>query len=141
MLKPTLDAEWECTQMLDVNPDTVCRLIALARVFHAKEAVVIPEQPTSPSDDWAMQVLADHADDEVFLEFKSIIDDLEPDQQQQVVALLWLGRGDGTLEDWAELLEQAQDDWNPRTAEYLIAHPFLADHLLEALDMHGYECE
>lgn len=127
--------------MLDVNPETVCRLITLARVFHAKEAVVIPEQPTSPSDDWAMQILADHADDEVFLEFKSIIDDLEPDQQQQVVALLWLGRGDGTLEDWPELLEQAQDDWNPSTAEYLIAHPFLADHLLEALDMQGYACE
>ncbi|WP_324731992.1 hypothetical protein [Pseudomonas paeninsulae] len=35
---------------------------------------------SSPGADWAMQVLADHADDEVFLEFKSIIDDLEPDQ-------------------------------------------------------------
>ncbi|WP_218190326.1 DUF3775 domain-containing protein [Pseudomonas sp. CC6-YY-74] len=128
-------------QMLDVNPDTVCRLIALAQVFHAQEAVVIPEQPTSPGADWAMQVFADHADDEVCLEFKSSIDDLEPEQLQQVVALLWLGRGDGTLEDWPELLEQAQDDWNPSTAEYLIAHPFLADPLREALAMQGYDCE
>ncbi|SDG59149.1 Protein of unknown function [Pseudomonas benzenivorans] len=127
--------------MLNVNSETVCRLIALARVFHAKEAVSIPQEPTSPSDDWALQVLADHEDDEVFQEFKSIIDDLEPDQQQQIVALLWLGRGDGPLEDWAALLEQAADDWNERTAEYLIAHPYLADHLLEALDLHGYSCD
>ena len=77
----------------------------------------------------------------VFLEFKSIVDDLEPDQQQQVVALLWLGRDGGTLEDWPELLEQAQDGWNPSAAEYLIAHPFLADHQLQALDMLGYACE
>jgi len=127
--------------MLDINPETVCRLIALARVFHAKEAVVIPEQPTSPSDDWAMQVLADHADDDAFLEFKSIIEDLEPDQQQQVVALFWLGRGDGALEDWAALLEQAEEDWNESTAEYLIAHPYLADYLQDALDMQGYSCD
>lgn len=127
--------------MLNVNPETVCRLIALAHVFHAKEAVVIPQEPTSPSDDWALQVLADHGDDEVFQEFESIIDDLEPDQQQQVVALLWLGRGDAGLDDWAALLEQASDAWNERTAEYLIAHPFLADHLLEGLDLHGYSCE
>lgn len=127
--------------MLDVNPETVCRLIALARAFHAKDVVVIPQDPTSPSDDWALQVLADHADDELFLEFESIIADLEPDQQQQIVALLWLGRGDGTLEDWAALLEQARDQWNPRTAEYLIAHPYLADFLQEALDMQGYSCD
>ncbi|MEX6501434.1 DUF3775 domain-containing protein [Pseudomonas zhanjiangensis] len=127
--------------MLNVNPDTVCRLIALAHVFHAKEAVVIPEEPTSPSDDWARQVLADHADDEVFQEFRSIIEDLEPDQQQEVVALLWLGRGDAALDDWAGLLVQARDDWNPRTAEYLIAHPFLAEHLQEGLDLHGYACD
>lgn len=124
-------------QMLDVNPDTVCRLITLAQVFHAQEAVVIPEQPTSPGADWAMLGLVDHADDEVFLGFRSSIDDLEPDQLQQVVALLWLGRGDGTLEGWPELFEQAQDDWNPSAAEYLIAHPFLADPLREALAMRG----
>ncbi|NQD92459.1 DUF3775 domain-containing protein [Pseudomonas sp. CrR25] len=127
--------------MLNVNPEIVCRLIALARVFHAKEAVVIPEQPTSPSDDWAMQVLADHADDDAFREFKSIVDDLEPDQQQQVVALFWLGRGDGALEDWGALLEQAEEDWNESTAEYLIAHPYLADYLQEALDLQGYSCD
>ncbi|PAU60819.1 hypothetical protein BZL41_15085 [Pseudomonas sp. PIC25] len=127
--------------MLDVNPDTVCRLIALARAFHAKDVVVFPQEPTSPSDDWALQVLADHADDEVFQEFKSIIEDLEPDQQQQVVALLWLGRGDGDLEDWTALLQEARESWNTRTAEYLIAHPYLAEHLTDALDLQGYECE
>lgn len=127
--------------MLDVNPETVCRLIVLARVFHAKEAVVIPQEPSSPSDDWALQVLADHADDELFLEFESIIADLEPDQQQQVVALLWLGRGDGTLEDWETLLEQAREQWNTRTAEYLIAHPYLADFLQEGLELQGYSCD
>ena len=126
--------------MLDVNPDTVCRLIDLAREFHAQEAVVIPEEPGSPADDWPGNMLAAHADDATLDEFRSIIDDLEPDQQQQVVGLLWIGRGDYGLEEWSDVLEQAADAWNERTAEYLIAHPLLPDYLAEGLDMHGYSC-
>ncbi|WP_435605491.1 DUF3775 domain-containing protein [Pseudomonas knackmussii] len=127
--------------MLDVNPDTVRRLIELARAFHAKEEVVIPEEPDSPSDDWALQSLADHAGDEVFEEFRSIVEDLEPDQQQQVVALFWLGRGDADPLDWQALLRQARDSWNRRTAEYLIVHPFLAEHLTDGLEALGYSDE
>lgn len=124
--------------MITVNPETVARLMDLARTFHAKEQVVIPQEPNSPSDDWALQALADHAGDEYYAEFESIIDDLEPDQQQEVVALMWLGRGDGTLEEWDDLLKQATEQWNPRTADYLIAHPFLAEYLREGLDLWGY---
>lgn len=127
--------------MIDVNPDTVCRLIDLAREFHAQEAVVIPEEPGSPSDDWTGNMLAAHAGDATLDEFRSIIDDLEPDQQQQVVGLLWLGRGDYTLEEWDEILEGAADAWNERTADYLITHPLLPDYLTEGLDAHGYRCD
>lgn len=127
--------------MITVNPETIARLMDLARTFHAKEQVVIPQEPNSPSDDWALQALADHEGDEYYSEFESIIDDLEPDQQQEVVALMWLGRGDGTLEEWDDLLKQAGEQWNTRTADYLIAHPFLAEHLREGLDLHGYESD
>jgi hypothetical protein len=48
--------------MLELNPETVCFLINKAKEFHAKEEVVIPDEPLSPSEDWARQVLADHAE-------------------------------------------------------------------------------
>lgn len=127
--------------MLSVNPQTIARLIALSRAFHAKEEVVIHQEPNSPSDDWALQALASHEEDEFYGEFVSIVDDLEPDQQQEVVALLWLGRGDGTAEEWDDLLQQAAEQWNPRTADYLLAHPLLSEHLREGLDLLGYEEE
>ena len=47
--------------MLNINPETVCFIIQRARQFHVKEQVVIPEIPNSPADDWALQMLADHA--------------------------------------------------------------------------------
>lgn len=127
--------------MLDVNPDSVCRLIALAREFHAQEAVVIPDDPGSPDDDWPLQILASHTGDATLGEFRSIVEDLDPDQQQQVVALLWLGRGDYALDEWEDALSYAADAWNKFTADYLIAHPMLADHLEDGLDLHGYRCD
>ena len=127
--------------MLDINPEIVCRLIQLAREFHAQEQVVIPESRSNPSGDWATQTLASHIDDMTFQEFKSIIEDLEPVQQIQVVALLWIGRGDYDVEEWDDVLEQAQDDWTPKTAEYLVVHPLLSTYLQEGLDMLGYSCD
>ena len=126
--------------MLSTGSDTVCRLIYLAREFHAQEAVTIPEEPGNPSGDWAVQMLASHADDASFQEFKAIIEDLEPDQQQEVVALLWLGRGDYSKPEWRDALAQAADSWNLNTAEYLIAHPLLPDYLEQGLDLFGYSC-
>jgi len=127
--------------MLNLNPDTVCFLISQARVFHSKEDVVIPEIPDSPSEDWALQALAAHSGDNVFQEFKSTIDDLEPDQQQEVVALMWLGRDEFSVDEWEAAREEARNSWTENTAEYLIGHPQLSDYLLEGLDLLGYSCD
>jgi hypothetical protein len=127
--------------MVDVNPDTVRRLIALARAVHAKEAVVIPEDASNPSGDWGAQVLASHADDLSAAEFLSIVEDLEPDQQQQLVAMMWLGRGDFVADEWDAAVEQAEDMWREGTGDYLLSHPLLSDELEAALEELGYEAE
>jgi hypothetical protein len=127
--------------MLDLNPDIVCAVIAAAREFQAKEAVVIPEREFAPSDDWALQVLADHADDLTFAEVKGSIDDLEPDQQVELVALMWLGRGDFDTSEWEEAVSEARDSYTERTAEYLLATPLVADYLEEGLYQLGHRCQ
>ena len=76
-----------------------------------------------------------------FLEFKAIVDDLEPDQQASLVALMWLGRGDYSDEDWDDALADAEARWTEQTAEYLIARPLVADFLEEGLAILGYSCE
>lgn len=126
--------------MLNINPENICFLINKAREFHAKEDVVIPEELGSPSDDWALQVLADHADDASYTEFKLTFDDLEPDQQWEVVAVMWVGREDFAPEEWDVALEEARENWTPETAAYLLSHPLLADFLSEGLERLGYSC-
>ena len=127
--------------MLNINPQIICFLIDKAREFHVKEQVSIPETPTSPTEDWAMQVLADHLDDATFQELENTINDLEPDQQVELVALMWTGRGDFDVTEWDAAFKEAGDAWNTRTAAYLIATPLLADYLMEGLNLKGYSCE
>jgi hypothetical protein len=127
--------------MLNVNPETICELINMAREFHAQEGVTIPDADAEAGADWAMQVLADHADDMTLRVFQSVISDLDPDQQQEVVALMWLGRDDFTVEEWSDAVEEARANWTPETARYLITQPLLADYLLEGLSQHGYHCD
>jgi hypothetical protein len=129
--------------MLNVRPETICFIIAKAREFQAKEEVVIPEIPSSPTEDWALQVLADHVDDFSLQEIRETVEDLDPDQQAELIALMWLGRGDYSIEEWDTAAEDAlahyEDHGN--TTEYLLAHPMVSDDLEEGLIAHGYSCE
>ena len=129
--------------MLNINPETVCFIISKARQFHAKEQVVITEVPYSASDDWGRQVLANHIEDACVKEVKATILDLEPDQKTDLVALMWLGRGDYLLSEWEEARSDATeallDISDP--GSYLLAHPLVADYLLEGLFQHGISCE
>jgi hypothetical protein len=129
--------------MLNLNPETVCFILSKARQFQAKEEVVITEVPYSASDDWARQILANHIEDTCVREVKATVRDLEPDQQAELVALMWLGRGDYALDEWTlakdDAAEALLDITDP--GAYLLAHPLVADYLLEGLDQLGIGCE
>ena len=130
--------------MLDTNPLTICRLIELAREIHEQQSLeTLASTDDLPDEDDEEPRHQPDLDcgDSLLREFAAIIDDLEPDQQQQLVALLWLGRGDFTLDEWNADLKQAQQAWNENTADYLIRHPQLADFLSEGLDLFGYRCD
>lgn len=127
--------------MLEINPEIVYRIAELAREFHAQEAVVFPHETDGEGDDWAMQVLAEHADDATYQELKSAIALLEVGQQATLVALMWLGRGSFDPGEWAEAMAEAYERWTPRTADYLISTPLLADYLEEGLALFGYSAD
>ncbi len=128
------------TPTLGVSPDKVCFIIQKAREFHAKEEVVIPEEPSAPADDWALQVLADHVDDPSYQELRDLIGAMDEEEQVNMVALMWLGRGDYTGDEWNTALGDARQRLSAHTAEYLIATPMVADYLEEGLSMLGYSC-
>ena len=124
---------------LELNRDTVQFLIDKAHEFHAREDVTFPEEPVSADEDFAQQVTADYGADPYYQELKTTIEDLEPDQQISLVSLMWIGRGDYTLDEWHEALKHAEDSWTDHTADYLIGTSLLADYLAEGLEQFDTE--
>ncbi|NBC47900.1 MAG: DUF3775 domain-containing protein [Gammaproteobacteria bacterium] len=126
---------------LHIPLDTLCSLIDLAREFQAKEEVVFPEVPASPTDDWAMQVLADHGDDYNVSEFRGIVNEMSERQRSELIALMWVGRGDFSADEWEEAVDEAWGDFSIRAAAYVLAHPMLSDHLEEGMIAFDLSCE
>ena len=126
---------------LSISPETVCYIIVKAREFDVKNAASELESGSNATDDKMVSVLEDQPDDPVETELRSVIWALNEDEQVDLVALAWLGRGDGSLEDWSELRAQAADAHNVRTASYLLGMPLLPDYLEEALSQFGASCQ
>jgi len=129
------------TPTLAINPETVGLIINRAREFHVQDQSGAPEEPADSAEDWAMQTLSSHDDDMTYSELKSTINDLEPDQQVQLVALMWVGRGDFAATEWDSAVQEAGDNWTSHTAEYLMGTPLVADYLQEGLTQLGYDSE
>lgn len=123
--------------------DTVCFLIIKAREFDAKVGVPDEdeEEASDGPDDEMRDVLEDHADDPVILEMRSVIEDLNADQQAELVALTWLGRDDYDEDDWPDVLQEARDAQHDNAADYLLGTPLLGDYLEEGLNVLGLSCE
>ncbi len=124
---------------MHIRQETLASLVALAREFQAKEAVCIPQEQDSPSEDWALQVLADHGNDYNVGEFRNIVSDFSERQRAELVALMWLGRGDFSVEEWEQAVDEALGDFSVRAADYVLAHPMVSGDLEEGMIALGLE--
>jgi hypothetical protein len=127
--------------MLHVPLESLCAIIDKAREFQAKEEVVLPDSPSSPSEDWALQILADHSDDYSLREMTDAVGEMSQRQRAELIAIMWIGRGDYSVDEWESAVDDAIGDYSLRAAAYLLAHPMLPDHLEEGLIALGYSCQ
>jgi hypothetical protein len=67
------------------------------------------------------------------------IDEMYPDHQYELVALMWVGRGDFGAEDWEEALSLAAERADRPTSEYLLDHPMAADDIASGLEALGHD--
>jgi hypothetical protein len=70
-----------------------------------------------------------------------VIGEMSQRQRAELVALMWLGRGDYGIEDWETAVDDAIGDYSLNAAAYLLAHPMVANDLQEGLIAHGYSCQ
>ncbi len=127
--------------MLEIDPGTVCYIVLKARQVYAPEDTVEENIGANPVDEEALEALAGNEDDPSLQELKAWIEYLNLDEQCQLVALAWLGRGDYGKEDWPEAVVTAQQRHSEHTGDYLLGMPLLADYLEEGLSQFDLSCE
>jgi hypothetical protein len=136
------DPELPAGVELGINIDKVCTIIAKARQFDAKEANSDPDSGSNAFDDGMADVLEDlpTGQDATRLEIVEFIRALDEDEQFNLVALAWVGRGTYDLSEWNEALREARSEHAKRVAEYLLGLPLLGDYLEEGLAAFGENC-
>ena len=123
---------------LTIDPDYVRRLVVKVRAIMGKEANEIPDVGSNFTDDDAPpSAFQEEADDLSREEVVEEIQGLDPRERAELVALMWLGRGDAGPEEWGELVTLAVERQEVPTENYLLDHPLLAEHWLDGLERLG----
>ena len=123
---------------LEISTDKIGFVIQKAREMAAKVAAW---DDSATSDHDAESILEDFSDDATQAELKEFIRDLNEDEQVNLVALAWIGRGSFSVEELGEALATARSERVNRTEDYLLGMPLLPDYLEEGLDRLGYSVE
>ncbi|MFC3713858.1 DUF3775 domain-containing protein [Sphingoaurantiacus capsulatus] len=125
---------------LSIPLETVCRIIIRAREYEALVPAVDPDDGSNPTDDADMDVLEDENNSAVEEELRAVIDDLAEDEQQELIALVMVGRGTFDGSEWEEAMETASDEMRD-PADYLLGVPMLAGFLDAGLAAFDLNCD
>ena len=124
--------------MLKTPLDQLAYIVEKAREFDAEVAPGDTESGSNPSDDRDVSILEDTEDNPTEQELAAALDSLDDEQRIEILALMFVGRGDFDRAEWRDALVQARDVHNAAETEYLIGTPLLADYLEAGLDALGY---
>ena len=112
---------------LSLSPAYLAMLIAKVRGEQAKEGEVDPASGSNPVDDQMWDVLQDSRDDLTREEIIDEIAGLSEREQAELVALMWIGRGDAEPEEWEETVRLSHELKEEPTPRYLLRHPMVAE--------------
>ena len=129
----------ELVPSLSIPADYLASLIVKTRGVQAKEGVSDPDSGSNPTDDQMRDVLQDSPDDLSREEIREEIQGLAARQQAELVALMWIGRGDAEPEEWEATVQLAEDVKNQPTPRYLLRHPLVAEHWEEGAERLGID--
>lgn len=135
---------------LTIDPAVAYRIAELAREYQSEDM--------APADDAGWEVDTDPGDDPILdedefvdaaeaasgendgleNELHDVIDGLNVDAKSDLLALLWVGRGDYGATEWSQARRQARESVSDQLAQYLEETPMVSDYLIEALDVMGY---
>ncbi len=108
-------------------------IIEKAREFDALVDDDDPDTGSNPTDDMQVAILEATPDNPTEDELTAALANLNDDELTELLALLWVGRGDYDRASWRDALRQAREAKNKRIVRYLVGTPMLGDLIEEGL--------
>lgn len=123
--------------MLDISPAKVAHVIIKAREYEAKVAAWDETRNAGDADEDPQAILEDFGPDATREELAEFISNLNEDEQANLIALTWVGRGTYSAEEFDAAVATAKAEHVNATEEYLLGTPLLSEYLADGLDKMG----
>jgi len=123
---------------LNISVEKIRDIVLLAREF---DLVEFPDEPDPGEDPDALadaETVLDDGEDPTEAELREMIDDLNEDERIDLIALVWVGRGDFDRTEWQEARGLARERQEKKASDYLLGMPTLSDYLEEGLATLGH---
>ncbi len=118
---------------MDLSIAKVLELVEHLRMLDAENGDGRMEGADDDVEAGAGHLYEDFDRDGVEAQVRGVIDSLNVDEQADLVALLWVGRGDFEVEEWPAAVRRAHERRLRSTAAYVMGLPNAGDLLEEGL--------
>ena len=130
---------------LRISVEKVCALIEAARELAGKVPSTAGDRTTT-GDDSKLATIDDPGgigedEDARRRETVEFIAGLNVEEQIDLLALIWLGRGDYDIDDWDEAVAEAEARIAARDPDYMIGDAALPEYLGDGVEAFGLTCD
>lgn len=123
----------------ELNSEKVCFLIVKLREFGVQAEPNLGGG-SDASDDKFVAVFNEEENPSVVGEAQGLISAMSVEEQQELIALSLVGRGDYGPDEWKDAMQAAASHPQPTTSAFLMQNPTVSDDLEEGLSLFGFSC-
>ena len=118
---------------MEISIEKVMELVEHLRLLDSKDGAAEFDSGDDSYESGSGHVFEDISEDGTEDQIRGVIEGLNVDEQAELVALVWVGRGDFEPEEWPVAIRRAHERSLHATSRYLMGIPNVGDLLEEGL--------
>jgi len=125
---------------LRISSEKVCAFIEAAREVAGTVPSTAGDRTTTGDDSKLVTIEDNPGEDSRRQQMVEFVAGLTVEEQTDLLALTWLGRGDYDIDEWDDALAEAEARIAARDPDYMIGDAALPEYLGDGLEAFGMSC-
>ena len=126
---------------LRISSEKVCAFIEAAREVAGKVPSTAGDRTTTGDNSRLVTIEEYPQEDSRRREMVEFVAGLDVEEQTDLLALIWLGRGDYEFAEWDDAVAEAEARIAARDPDYMIGDAALPEYLGDGLEAFGRSCD